>query len=428
MRFIFSYGLALVIVVLLAAWLATGSLVIPGMGPGKGETPVVQALEGKDGGPVTSALESTGLVKAEEHVDGPDPALSIAERQKETVGSEAPAKSVRIATYTMQAMAVEVPLRGRTKAKSVVSVMPETAGTVDSVAVEKGQKVAKGDLLCTLDPGTRKASVSQAEAALQQAKAGLDQAQTEYDTNKSLRDKGLAAANTAGGFESSLKAAQSAVAAAQAGLDNAKAEWNRIEVRASVAGVVQDPLASVGSMLSAAVPCATIVQLDPMLFIGNVPEAKIAYAKLGLPATIKTVTGDSVEGKVSYISETSDLATRSFPIEIEIPNADGKVRDGITAEATVNVGNAPAHLLPQSVLTLDDEGVIGVRVVEDSKVAFYPVTILRDTREGIWVTGLPPKVDVITVGQEFVQPGQVVKASYGPESDPATTKSEGTPS
>ena len=67
----------------------------------------------------------------------------------------------------------------------------------------------------------------------------------------------------------------------------------------------------------------------------------------------------------------------------------------------------PCHLLPQSVLTLDDEGVLGVRAVEDgSKVAFHPVTIIKDTREGIWVSGLPLKIDVITVGQEYVQPGQ----------------------
>jgi multidrug efflux system membrane fusion protein len=194
--------------------------------------------------------------------------------------------------------------------------------------------------------------------------------------------------------------------------------------------VVQDPLASVGSMLGAGAPCATIVQLDPMLFVGNVPEVRIGLAKLGLPASIKTVTGDTVDGKVSYIASTADPATRSFVIEIEIPNADGKVRDGVTAEATVNVGTAPAHLLPQSVLTLDDEGIVGVRAVEDSKVAFYPITILQDTREGVWVTGLPPKVDVITVGQESVQAGQTVAASHGADEVPAKTPavSEGTPS
>lgn len=424
MRFLFSYGLALIIVLVLGAWLATGMLVVPGQGPGKGEVSIVEAIDGHDGGAVTTALQSTGLLKAEEHHEGPDPVLTIAQRQEEAMGAEAPAQSVRIATFTLQPMKLEVPLRGRTKAKSVVSVMPETAGTVDAVHVEKGQQVAKGDLICTLDAGTRAATVAQAEAALAQANAGLAAAQQAYDTNRELREKGLAATNTAQPLESQLSAAQAGIAAARSGLDNAKAELNRTEVVASVDGVVQDPLASVGSMLGPQSPCATIVQLDPMLFVGYVPEARIGLARLGLEATITTVVGDNVSGKVSYISSTADPSTRSFLIEIEIPNADGKVRDGVTAEATVSVGTAPAHLLPQSVLTLSDNGEIGVRAVEDSKVAFYPVTILQDTRNGVWVSGLPPRIDVITIGQESVQVGQTVDAAHGPDEAPA--KPEGT--
>jgi multidrug efflux system membrane fusion protein len=328
---------------------------------------------------------------------------------------------VRIATYTVQAMPIEVTLRGRTQAKSVVSVMPETAGTVKEVRVTKGQTVAAGDVLCTLDEGTRAAAVAQAEAALAQAQSAVLSAQTAYDTNKELRDKGLAPANSGQPLESQLSAAQAGVAAAQSGLDNAKAEWDRIEVVASVEGVVQDPLATVGSMAGPQAPCATIVQLNPMLFVGTVTEARVQYAKIGLAATINTVTGQTVEGKVSYIASVADEATRSFAVEIEIPNADGTVLSGVTANAVVNVGNAPAHLLPQSVLTLDDDGVLGVRTVADSKVEFYPVTIMSDTREGVWVTGLPPKVDVITVGQEYVKPGQLVKAGYGPEETTAET-------
>ena len=93
-----------------------------------------------------------------------------------------------------------------------------------------------------------------------------------------------------------------------------------------------------------------------------------------------------------------------------MPNPGGAVQAGLSATATVNVGTAPAQLLPQSVLTLDDDGVMGVRAVEDSKVKFYPVTIVKDAREGMYVTGLPLKVDVITVGQEFVKAGDTVKA------------------
>src|SRR5690606_2940980 len=126
------------------------------------------------------------------------------------------------------------------------------------VKVTKGQKVAIGDVLCTLDQGTRAAAVAQAEA-------GLAQAQANFDTNAALRAKGLAAANTATALEAALKAAQ-------AGFDQAKAEFDRTQVVTKVAGVVQDPLATVGSVLSPGVPCATVVELDPMLFIGTVPE------------------------------------------------------------------------------------------------------------------------------------------------------------
>jgi membrane fusion protein, multidrug efflux system len=268
---------------------------------------------------------------------------------------------------------------------------------VTSVNVEKGQSVAVGDLICTLDRGTREAAVAQAEAALVQA-------QSQFDTNESLRAKDLVPANSSLALEAALKSAQAA-------LDNAKSELERTNVKTQVAGIVQDPLASVGNMLTPGQPCATVVELDPMLFVGTVPEARIGQARLGLPAKITAVTGQTVEGKVSYIASTADAATRSFAVEIEIPNADGKVLSGITATATVNIGTLPAHLLPQSVLTLDDEGALGVRAVKDNVVEFYPVTIVSDSREGVWVTGLPPTVDIITVGQEFVQAGQTVNAT-----------------
>ena len=77
----------------------------------------------------------------------------------------------------------------------------------------------------------------------------------------------------------------------------------------------------------------------------------------------------------------------------------------------VQVGSAPIQILPQSALTLDDHGVLGIRTVEDgNKVAFHALTILKDTREGVWAVGLPMTIQLITVGQEFVQAGQIVDA------------------
>ncbi|WP_224701799.1 efflux RND transporter periplasmic adaptor subunit [Devosia aquimaris] len=411
MRALYSYGVAFLILILAGAWLSTGTLVMGGNGPGKGERPIISVIEGEEHGPIATQLADAGVLASHDTEEAIDPHLTIAQRNEQTSGANTALQSVRTSTYSAQPMTIEVSLRGRTKAKASVGAVAETAGIVDVVHVTKGQKVAIGDLLCTLDQGTRAAAVAQANAGLAQANAGLVKAQSDYDTNAELRAKGLAAPNTEQQFDVALSSAKANVTSAQAALDNAQAELDRTEIKAKVAGVVQDPLVTAGAMLAQGQPCATIVQLDPILFVGQVPEARIGLARLGLEATIDTITGQSVPGKVTYISSTADSATRSFPVEIEVANANGAIRDGISATAKVVMGNAQAHLLPQSVLTLNDDGVLGVKTVVDGTVKFVPVTIASDTREGVWVLGLQPTADVITIGQEYVVDGQSVDAT-----------------
>ena len=395
MRFLKSYGPALAIIIVISLWMATGTLVRGGVGPGKGQRPVVSLVE-KNGGPLTSTLEKAGLVTEPEKKTGAaDPALSIAERNALKTGQAAPLVSVRVQTFTAKPMPLQVTLRGRTQAKAIVTVTAQTSGTVEAVHVEKGQHVAKGDLLCSLDKGTR-------QAAVDQAKAALDQAQLAYDTNAKLRDKGFAAPNSKAQVEAAL-------ASAKAGLEQAQNELGKTEITAPVAGVVQEPLADVGGTLNNGGTCAVIAQLDPMQFIGSIPEARIGLARTGLPVTVNTIDGQTAKGKVTYISSIADPNTRTFEIDAQVPNPDGRILDGLTAEATVDAGTMPAQLLPQSVLTLDDKGTLGVRAVDASnKVVFYPVNIAKDTREGVWVLGLPLTLDIITLGQENVSAGETV--------------------
>lgn len=413
MRAIWSYGVALLIIIVLGVWMFTGNVVIGGLGPEDGERPVVSLLE-PEGGPLTE-LVGDGQAETHEDENAPDGAMTIAERNRENGGGEETVRSVRVKSFNIKALPLEVTLRGRTKANAVVTAPAETSGIVATVEIDKGDTVEAGDLLCTLDPSTREDSVRQAQASLEQAKAGLAQAQLSFDSNMKLVEKGLAPANSAEQLQSALAAAKAGVQAAETGLATANAELERTKIRAKVSGIVQSPIANVGTLLSAGAPCATIAELDPMLFTGNVPEARIALAKTGLKAEITTVSGVSATGEVTYISKIADNATRSFPIEIELPNPDGKILDGLTAEAKVNLGTVPAHLVPQSVLTLDDDGTLGIRAVKDGVVEFHEITILSDTRDGVWVAGLPPKVDIITIGQEFVAAGQKVEAGQSTE-------------
>lgn len=418
MRNWMSYGIALVIIIVVGLWMATGVLVQGGQGPGNGETAIVSLFEGEDGS-ISEDLEAIGLGAPEEahSEEEVNPELTIAERNELSGGGADNLRSVRIETFTARPFSIEVPLRGRTQAKESVPASAQTSGIVETVHVTKGDRVEPGQLLCTLDQGTRQARVDQAEASLAQAKAALSQAQADFETNQSLRERDLAPANTARQYEVAVSAAESQLSAAESALDEAEAELERTQIHSRVGGIVQDPLASVGQLLNVGGVCATVVQLDPIVFVASIPEARIGLARTGLPVHVNTVSGETLEGTVTYIASTADDATRSFRIEAEIPNADGSVRDGLTADAEVELGTVPAHLVPQSLMTLDDEGKLGVRAVEDGEVVFYEITIVSDTREGVWVTGLPPRVDIITLGQENVQAGQMVNAAKADQGD-----------
>ncbi len=407
MRYIMSYGVAIALMLLIAGWLASGTLVEGGKGPGNGEQAIIDLIEVEENGPVRNLFVSLGLI------DDPNAPVIDAPvvEDVEPVEEIALLQSIRAIHFVAELMPIEVSVRGQTNANATISVRAETNGVVKQVHVQKGQVVAAGDLLCTLDQGTRLARLAQGEASLAQAEAALAQSEADFETNASLRQKGLAATNTARSFEVGLTAAKASVRSAVSQLDDIKIDLERTQILAEVGGVIQDPLVNIGDMLNNSGVCATIVQLNPMLFSGKVAEARVALVKPGLRAVVTTVTGQSVVGVVRYVSSSADRSTRSFAVEIELDNANGQLLDGITATAEIEVGQVPAHLIPQSALTLETDGTLGVRLVKDNITNFYPVQIITDQADGIWVGGLPVEANVIIIGQEYVNDGQEVDAT-----------------
>src|SRR5690606_7244072 len=108
-------------------------------------------------GPIATTMENAGVMAQHETTHTVDPHLTIAQRNAAGADAATKAQSVRTSTYIAKPMPIEVQLRGRTQAKASVGAVAETPGIVDTVHVTKGQKVAIGDLLCTLDQGTRAA-------------------------------------------------------------------------------------------------------------------------------------------------------------------------------------------------------------------------------------------------------------------------------
>jgi multidrug efflux system membrane fusion protein len=332
-------------------------------------------------------------------------------------------------------------LRGQTEAARQVTVAAETSGLVASEPLRKGAFINAGEQLCTLDPGTREASLAEARARLTEAEGRVPEAQAavaeavarvreaEINLNaaQQLSQDGFASETRLVSAQAAMDAANagvqrsnSGVASAQAGIEAAAAavasaerEIERLTITAPFSGLLETDTAELGSLMQPGTPCATIIQLDPIKLVGFVPEADVSKVNVGAIAGARLTTGEQVQGRVTFVSRSADATTRTFRVEAEVANGDLAISDGRTVEMLVASDGRTAHLIAQSSLTLDDEGVLGVRTVGDDNIAsFMPVTLLRDTAEGVWVTDLPDQVDIITIGQEFVTDGVRVNPTF----------------
>lgn len=289
-------------------------------------------------------------------------------------------------------------LRGRTEAARHVEVRAETSGLVVSEPLRKGAFVEEGTVLCELATGTRGVNLAEAEVRLAEAEEN-ERAATKLATD---------------GFVSEARknSAVTGLRAARTNYERAQEELSRLVMVAPFDGMLETDSAEIGSLLMPGSLCATVINLDPIKLVGFVPEAEVDQIAVGNRAKAKLVSGREVTGIVTFISRSADLNTRTFGLEVEVANEDLSIRDGATAEISIESSEEMAHLLPQSALTLNDEGDLGIRTVAGGKAKFFSVSIVRDTLEGVWVTGLPDAADIIVVGQEFVVDGSPINVVY----------------
>ena len=184
-------------------------------------------------------------------------------------------------------------------------------------------------------------------------------------------------------------------------------ELNRTEVKAPFSGYLEQ-IVKPGNFLERGQVCATIIQLDPITFIAEVPEFNINKVQTGQEVTLDLITGETVNGKLTFVSKSASTSTRTFKVESQVKNDSGQIRDGITSEMTIKIEKILAHQISPSILILNDAGKLGVRSVENNIVIFYEVVILEDSASGLWVSGIPENLDLITQGQGFVEDGQKV--------------------
>lgn len=310
---------------------------------------------------------------------------------------EQPLFRVAVAPAKVEPHSPTLTLSGRTEADRKVAVTARTGGMLTELRVKRGQQVKQGEVLAVLSDDARLAQVAQAEALVEQRKAELEAKRT-LITSGALPKLDLV------NLESMYKSAE-------ASLGMARAELERSIVRAPWSGVITDVPAEVGgaAFSMAGKEIATLVALDPMLAVVEVSERKLAGINVGETTEVRLVTNQTVKGRVRYVSSSASATTRTYRVEVEMPNADRKIPDGITAEVIVSLKAVPATKVPRSALTISSAGDIGVRVVDDAdKVQFVPVGIVEDQQDMMWLSGIPDGARIILRGQDFVREGQKV--------------------
>lgn len=315
-----------------------------------------------------------------------------------------PPPKAEAAQLVRTALAVEtlrpyaVILRGRTEATRTVSVRAETAGAVAATPTPEGAFVRRGQVLCRLDVDARGASLAQAQAEERSE-------ELQYKAAQELKERGFRS-------ETQVLAAKAELDAARAQAQQAAIVLDQVNIRAPFSGVFDNREAEVGSYLAPGQACGTLIELNPLLVVGDVAEADAARIQVGAPATARLAAGGVVTGTVRYIARDAHPQTRTYRVEVAVPNPSAAFRSGLSAEIEIRAGQGAAHLVPVSALVLDELGRQGVRHVGPANtVGFVPVRVIEETPQGVWVSGLTGAVNVITVGQSYVSHGQKVRVA-----------------
>jgi len=309
--------------------------------------------------------------------------------EPETAESEKPVVVTRL--VSAKSHAAKIKLFGRTEVSREVSLKAKTPGTIISTPIKEGQRVGKGTVVCRQEVNARQASVDQARAQLKSREVDLAAAQK-------LVERGFAS-------ETQVLSALAATDAAKAAVKQAEIELDNINIRTPFSGIFDKQVAELGDYLAPGQPCGILLEMNPLSVSVEVTETQLAYIETGRNTQIRLATGETVEGKVKFIAARANPTTRTFKAELSVPNPNLDLKAGVTATVEISLSETNAHLVPTKILSLNSNGVVGVKYVENGVVEFATIQTVDETSDGVWVSGLPDTVKIITQGQDFVAIG-----------------------
>lgn len=307
------------------------------------------------------------------------------EKKQEVKVDEKPL--VRLETVKTQEVEQIQEFTATVEANVVNNIAPSMSLRINDILVEVGDHVRKGQVLAQMD-----------KTNLLQSQTQLENIQLEYDRAFELYKVG-------GASKQSLDAQKTQLDVAKTAYENLKENTRLVS---PIDGIVTARNYDSGDMIGGE-PVVTIEQMSPVKLLVNVSESFYTRVKKGMDVNVKVeVYGDEIfQGKVSLIYPTVDPQTRTFPVEIKLPNKDLKVRPGMFARVTMNFGTQNHVVAPDlSIIKQAGSGDRYIYVYKDGKVSYNKVLLGDDKYEII--SGVSDGDQVVVAGQSRLTNGAEV--------------------
>jgi len=321
------------------------------------------------------------------------------------------AVNVRVQAAEIRSLRPFVESVGSLAPHSQVTVSSELDGILDSISVDEGTAVKKGQAIAEIRPTDYRLALEQAAAQLAQSETGLANARQEYERKEALYREELLTRQQFDDISARVRLAEAEVARARSGQNLAKERLARTKILAPLAGSIKEKRATAGDYVRNGSFLVSIVRTDLLKLIFSVSEKDVGSLKLGQDVDFITDSfpDKKFRGKLSAILPALDERTRTLQAEALVANADGRLKSGLFARITLYTGPARERVVVPITALLYDNSTTKLFVVEGDKAREKIVTTGRKYGESMEiVAGLRDKEIVVTTGQNNLMEGATV--------------------
>ncbi|MGC6453932.1 MAG: efflux RND transporter periplasmic adaptor subunit [Candidatus Puniceispirillaceae bacterium] len=386
------------------------------------------------------------------------PAAAAAESRLATASSVADSPIISAVTVENSAVRRTVRASGVTQPKAVITVSAEIGGTAIKVPAAEGRAVEKGEVLIRLDTTTLPARIEAAKAEIEAATSAYDSAvaqsegtyaeqraaavanlevarqrleiarklatqnfsapveQAQLKANYENARMALAQIDLAKNLRAEVEISQSRarLATAKSNLAVLRDQLRKSTIKAPADGWLETMHLEAGEQIAAGAAAATILDMAEVTVIVAVPQTNIGQVSVGDPVRIDVAGVGVRTGAVSKIASITSSTTRTFDVEVSVPNEARALRAGMTVEASIDVGFQPAFGMSPAHLSVAGDGSLTAKIDDGGMVRVVPVELVRSGAEQVFVSGLADGARLLTFGQAFVEDGDDVRVATVP--------------